>query len=116
MPGVSGLSLRTCHPAVGSIGSSGLINGIHPARVVVADQRPAVRSALGLIVTDSVGMQVVAEVGDVSELWSRMQTIQSEVLLLDWDMVSTQAGTLMPALRSTRPGLYIIALSGRPEV
>lgn len=88
---------------------------IDPARVVLAEPRAPVRSALRLIVTDGVGMQVVGEVADAAELWSQMQTAQPEVLLLDWSMVASQADTLLPALRATWPDLYIIALSWRPE-
>ena len=91
------------------------MNEIHPARVVLAEQRPAVRSALRLIVTDAVGMQVVAEVAEATELWSRVQTSKPQVLLLDWDMVATQAGALVAALHATWPDLYIVALGGRPE-
>ena len=92
------------------------MNENHPARVVLAEPRATVRSALRLIVTDGVGMLVVGEVAQVGDLWSQMQTAQPEVLLLDWSMVAAQAGTLLPALHATWPGLYIIALSWRPEL
>ena len=92
------------------------MNSIHATRVLLADQRTTVRSALRLIVTDAVGMQVVGEVADGADLWRMVQTAQPAVLLVDWELVAAQAGTLLPALHATCPGLHIIALSWRPEV
>jgi DNA-binding NarL/FixJ family response regulator len=91
------------------------MNETRPPSVVVADSRAAVRSALRLVVTDAVGMQVVGEVADVADLWSRLETTQPQVLLLDWAMVAAQAETLFPALHAAWPGLHIIALSWRLE-
>jgi DNA-binding NarL/FixJ family response regulator len=93
-----------------------LMNEIHPARVMLAEPRADVRSALRLLVTDALGMHVVGEVANAADLWPQMRAAQPEFLLLDWGMVAAQATTLMPALHATWPGLHIIALSGRTEV
>ncbi|HET7079751.1 MAG TPA: response regulator transcription factor [Chloroflexia bacterium] len=93
-----------------------LMNEIHPARVVLAEPRADVRSALRLLVTDALGMHVVGEVANAADLWSQLRAAQPELLLLDWGMVAAQATTLVPALHATWPGLHIIALSGRTEV
>ncbi len=92
------------------------MNEIHPARVVLAEPRADVRSALRLLVTDALGMHVVGEVADAADLWSQIRAAQPELLLLDWGMVAAQATTLVPALHAMWPGLHIIALSGRTEV
>jgi len=97
-------------------GAMHLMNESHPARVVLADPRATVRSALRLLVTDALGMQVVGDVADPADLWPQMRAADPQVLLLDWGMVAAQAGTLVPALHATWPGLHIIALSWRTEV
>jgi len=89
---------------------------IYRTRVVLADRQADVRSALRLLITDSVGLQVVGEATDATELWTQIQTVQPELLVLDWGMISAQAATLLSALRTICPRLQIIALSWRPEV
>jgi DNA-binding NarL/FixJ family response regulator len=92
-------------------------------RVLVADAQMKVRSALRLILEQELGLSVVGEANEVEDLFAQAETIQPDLVLLDWELpgrqVDAAAGLVGPGLlatlRSNLPHLRVIALSGRPE-
>jgi DNA-binding NarL/FixJ family response regulator len=84
-------------------------------RVVLADGEPDVRWALRLLLIYDVGMQVVGEVADASELWAQLQEARPDLLLLDWSLFGAGVGAALARLRADYPLLHVIVLSGYPE-
>ena len=84
-------------------------------RVLLADNRPHVRSALQILLKYEPEVYVVGEANDASSLLAQIQVIDPDVTLLDWELPGLSAIGSLPALRANFPHLLVIALSGRPE-
>ena len=85
-------------------------------RVVLADTQADVRSALRLLVTHDLGMQVVGEVTDAAGLWTQVQDARPDLLLLEWGLLGAGAGAALARLHALSPQLRVIVLSCHPEV
>lgn len=89
-------------------------------RILLADDQPALRSAVRFLLEQEPDLSIVGEVGDVAGLMERVAALHPDLLLLDWELPG------LNAVRSARhvinflyaecPDLHIIVLSGRPEV
>jgi DNA-binding NarL/FixJ family response regulator len=84
-------------------------------RVVLADQQADVRSALRLLVTHVLGLQVVGEVTAAADLWTQVQDTRPDLLLLDWGLLGAAVGAILARLHAMYPNLQVIVLSGHPE-
>lgn len=84
-------------------------------RILLADDQPQVRFALRVLLERQPGLTVVGEAADTDTLLSQAETARPDLVLLGWELPGPAAGGLLPTLRETRPGLLVIALSGRPE-
>lgn len=84
-------------------------------RVLLADGDPDVRGALRLLLTHDLGMQVVGEAADVSELPARVRDAEPDLLLLDWALTGAGASDAMVGLRALSSHPQIVVLSAHPE-
>lgn len=84
-------------------------------RVLLADDQPEIRSALRLLLEQADGTAVVGEVDKAHDLIAQLEAAQPDVLLLDWELPDLHPGEAFTAMRSCCPGLFVIALSSRPE-
>jgi DNA-binding NarL/FixJ family response regulator len=84
-------------------------------RLLIADDEPAVRSALRLLLRDEPGIYVVAEAEGIGSLEAQLDLTCPDMMLLDWELPGIRPDRLLPALRVRYPGLKVVALSVRPE-
>lgn len=84
-------------------------------QVLIADDQPQVCSALRLMLRQDPDITVVAEAGDADQAILLAATRQPDLVLLDWELRGQRDGSVLAGLRAARPGLKVIALSGRPE-
>ncbi len=84
-------------------------------RILVADDRSQVRSALHLLLESEPGMTVIEDIADADELFERVRTTCPDLVLIDWELPGLESSGLISALRSICPNLSVIALSGIPE-
>ena len=84
--------------------------------ILLADNRSRVRSALRSLLEEQSGRMVVSEAEDCQELLAQAGAVCPDLVLIDWDLPGMATVDVLPALRKICPGLYVIALSGRPEV
>ncbi|HID53185.1 MAG TPA: response regulator transcription factor [Anaerolineae bacterium] len=85
-------------------------------RVLLANTRQKVRSALRLLLAQKPEFQVVGEAADATGVLLAVERKQPDLLLLDWGLPGLPSDYLLRLLRRERPSLKIIALSSRPEV
>ena len=86
-------------------------------RVLLADADPDVRRALRIFLAhDQVGMQVVGEVVEATDLWPRVQGARPDLLLLEWGLLGAGVVAALAGLRVAYPHLQVMVLSGHPEV
>jgi DNA-binding NarL/FixJ family response regulator len=83
--------------------------------VMLADDQPEVRSALRLLLEQTMEMKVISEPSDTEELLQQLRLLQPHLLLLDWELPGAEMSDLIAQALVLRPGLKIIALSGYPE-
>jgi two-component system, NarL family, invasion response regulator UvrY len=84
-------------------------------RVMLAEKQSDVRSAVRLLITHTLGMQVVGEIAAAANFWTQMQDAGPDLLLLEWGLLGAEAGPVLTRLRAQYPGLQIIVLSGHGE-
>jgi DNA-binding NarL/FixJ family response regulator len=84
-------------------------------RVVLADEQASVRSALRLLLTHELRMQVVGEATDVPGARALLGVACPDLLLVAWRLFDGQPAATVLGLRSLCPHLIVVALSGRED-
>jgi DNA-binding NarL/FixJ family response regulator len=90
----------------------------HPTgglRVLLAERRPDVRSALKLALEELLWFEVDAEVTSLDELEEKLRCRCPELLLLDWGLVYRRAVKALLKIRTTCPGIRIIVIDNSEE-
>lgn len=82
-------------------------------RVIVADDHPQVRSALGLLIEHEPELKVVGEATSADDLLTQIGKKQPDLVLLDWDLPGLPPTGLVRTIRTRWPGVLVIALSGQ---
>jgi DNA-binding NarL/FixJ family response regulator len=86
------------------------------ACVLVADDEPAVRSALRLLLVGRAGVARVVEAADAAELLARARSAGPDVVILDWQLRGgRRPEELVRQLRNLARPPRIVALSSHPE-
>lgn len=85
-------------------------------RILVAESRPEVRSALRLLIEQDEVMVVTTEAAKVEELLRQVRIACPDVVLLDCDLPGIRVSEVMPQLRSICPAVQVVALCTRPEM
>ena len=84
-------------------------------KILLADDKPEVRSALRLVLEQVPLPAQVVEVSDVQALFSHLREDCTAVVLIDWELPNISMRELVPLLRSYCPGMKVIAMSSRFE-
>lgn len=88
-------------------------------RVLLADDQPALRSAVRLLLEQEPGVNIVAEVADTQTLLARTADLHPDLVLLDWELPglnhAAAARAVLNALYASCPNLQVVVFSGRPE-
>jgi DNA-binding NarL/FixJ family response regulator len=84
-------------------------------RLLIADDQAKVRSALRLWLGRQAGMEVLGEAVDARGVIDWVTVACPDGILLDWELPGRDDLNLVRELRERRPGMAIIALSGRAE-
>jgi DNA-binding NarL/FixJ family response regulator len=84
-------------------------------RVLVADSLSKVRHALGVLVRQRPGLELVGEATDAHDLLAKAGATTPDVVLLDWKLRGLPIDSVIPAVRKCCPEAYLIVLSDHPE-
>lgn len=85
-------------------------------RILVAESRPDVRSALKLLLEQDAGMVVSSEARRGREVLEQVKATCPDVIILDYDLPGLQARDLLQTVRSVCPGVWVVAMCARSEV
>lgn len=82
-------------------------------RIMIADQRSAVRSAARLLLEERLEVDVVGEAADSHELLAQLEGLQPDTIVLDWDLPGMSADGLFDALGELdrRPKVIVLGAS-----
>ena len=89
-----------------------------PIRIVLADDHRVVRTGLGLLLEAEVGIEIVAEAGDVEAALRAVLGHKPDVLLLDLNMPGTQTPLeVLPLVRerSAQTATVVLTMQEDPE-
>ena len=84
-------------------------------RFLLADDNPALRSALRLMLETRLNTPLVFEAADHACLIDQSLAHQPECVILDWELPDLDDGNGLMALRELLPDLKIIVTSAWPE-
>jgi DNA-binding NarL/FixJ family response regulator len=87
-----------------------------PMRVLLVDDHPKVRSALRLLIEQECDGCVVHDISKDDCLVDQVLAVSPDLLLLDWEMSSPPSAETVQRLRSLDRRMFIIVMSGRPEM
>jgi len=82
---------------------------------VIAGRQAATRRAISLLIRTRLGLEVVGEAGDVSELMNLVKANLPDLVLLDEDLPGTQLSELVTNLLGLDNSPAVIVLNGHPE-
>jgi DNA-binding NarL/FixJ family response regulator len=85
-------------------------------RVLLAERRPDVRSALKLALEELLRFEVDAEVTSLDELEEELRCKCPELLLFDWGLAGRRAVRALLKIRTTCPGIRIIVIDNNEEI
>jgi DNA-binding NarL/FixJ family response regulator len=87
--------------------------------ILIADDRPEVRSALRLILAQRAGAAVVTEASDLGAALDAARQHPPDAVFLDWELPGkgpmTTPQALIEALRTLAPAVAVVALSSSPS-
>lgn len=84
-------------------------------RVLLADERRKVRSAVRLLLEQQPDIEVLGEAVDATGLLDWVSAAAPDVVLLDWELPGGEGGTLVSDIRRRCSSIKVVALSGLPE-
>jgi len=84
-------------------------------QIVIAGTQAVTRRAMNLLLVTRLGVEVVGEAGDESELMNLVKANRPDLVLLEEDLPGAQLGDLIPALRGLEFNPAVIVLDERPE-
>jgi DNA-binding NarL/FixJ family response regulator len=84
-------------------------------RAIIADGEPTVRYALRDLLTQGLDMQVVGEADAALALQREVQQHKPDLVIVAWNLVVTDAKSVLAGLRDSSPGLRVVVLGLRPE-
>lgn len=80
-------------------------------RVLLVDGHPKVRWALRTYIQEETEFAVVGEASDADTLFSQVQLLQPDLILLEWELTGIMSDKLLPALYTLAPAVRVIVLS-----
>jgi DNA-binding NarL/FixJ family response regulator len=85
-------------------------------RILLADDNPALRSALRLLLKTRLKAEVVGEAPNMEDLLSCLPRLQPDIVILDWELPGLPSAGRVAALRQAYTPLKVLVTSSRPEV
>jgi two-component system NarL family response regulator len=85
---------------------------MRPIRIVLADDHPLIREAIGHLVNGAPEFELVGEAASGKECLARVEELRPDILVLDIAMPEMNGEQVARELRHRRPELKIVALSG----
>jgi DNA-binding NarL/FixJ family response regulator len=84
-------------------------------RILIADDNPAIRSALALLLETRLNATIVGEADQMELLLTKVARLQPDIVILDWELPGLPEKSRIAALRMLQPTLKVVVTSSRPE-
>lgn len=84
-------------------------------RVLLADDNPALRSALRLLLETRLELELIVEARDMEHVLAQVEDSHPDCVILDWELPGRPTRERVTVLQTLVPHLKVIAFSARPE-
>ncbi|MBN2238627.1 MAG: response regulator transcription factor [Dehalococcoidales bacterium] len=84
-------------------------------KILLAENRPEVSSALKLILEEAAGLRVTTELRDSEELMQCIEFEHPDIMLVDWDLPGESGSSLLKKIRDKYSRPVIISLGSNTE-
>lgn len=81
----------------------------------MADADETVRRALRALLTQGLGMRVAGEAATTEDLQRQVTEFQPDLVIVAWNLLAPEAAAALATMRTSSPGLRIVALALRPD-
>jgi DNA-binding NarL/FixJ family response regulator len=85
-------------------------------RILLADDNPAIRSALTLLLKTRMNISEISETDSMENLAATLARFRPDILILDWDLPGSPRKGRVEALHALHPSLKVVVTSSRPEI
>lgn len=85
-------------------------------RILLADDRAEIRSALRLLLETRLDLELIIEARDMEHLLAQVEDAHPNLVILDWELPGRPTRQRVSILRALVPGLKIIVINTRPEI
>jgi len=85
-------------------------------RILLADDDPALRSALALLLETRLNANIVGESTSMETLLSDLQVCQPDVVILDWELPGAPKRDRIKFIHEIDPKLKVVVIGSQPEV
>ena len=83
--------------------------------VLIADNHPIVRLGIKNVLDQSVGIEVIADVSSTSELFSALERITPDVVILEMDIPEINGIATLRKIKQEFPDVKVLMYSGQSE-
>jgi len=83
-------------------------------RILIAAQRPDMRSALGMYIQNKLDLDEVVEAADKQALLEQADNTQPDIILLDWDSYKLTLSEVLPTLHLQKPKPEVVLINSQP--
>jgi DNA-binding NarL/FixJ family response regulator len=84
--------------------------------ILLADGRPQVRSALRLMLEQTLQARILGEASYAQSMLACAEAVHPDAVLVDWDLPGLRAVGGISSVRQTYPSACIVVLSSQPQV
>ncbi len=84
-------------------------------KVLIADDQADVLNALRFLLEQQERRFIIDEAEDADNLLAKVEKLQPELLLLDWELSNRDMADVVPVIKKLAPDIRIVAMSVRPE-
>jgi len=85
-------------------------------RILLADDNPAIRSALALLLETRLNVNIVGEVDSMENLLVYVADYHPDIVILDWELPGSPQKDRGAALKALYSPLKVVVTSSRPEI
>ena len=85
-------------------------------RILLADDNPAMRSALALLLETRLNAQIVGESYSMENLLASLQLKHPDIVILDWELPGAPETDRVAVLHELLPALKVVIISSQPEI
>jgi DNA-binding NarL/FixJ family response regulator len=85
-------------------------------RILLADDHPALHSALALLLETRLNAHIVGQSSTMEDLLTSLPVIHPSLVILDWELPGSPKAGRVRALRRIDPALKVVITSAQPDV